>query len=73
MLAQFRQIFVQAKRWMNTFVKEERGDFGLGQIVAIVATIIIVGVVISIVTGQMGDWIDYLWTAITDLFDSFGA
>ena len=73
MLAQIRQMYKQAKHRMNTFVKEERGDFGVGQIVAIVATIIIVGVIISLVTGAMEDWVTYLWTAITDLVDKFGA
>ena len=73
MLTKIRQLFAQAKCGINTFAEEERGDFGIGQIVAIVATIIVVGVVISIVTGNMDDWIDYLWDAITGLFDSFGA
>jgi len=58
---------------MSAFAREERGDFGIGQIAAIVAAIIIIGVIISIVTGLMPDWISYLWDQITGLFDSFGA
>jgi len=73
MIAQNRLLFAQAKSWMSNFAKEERGDFGIGQIAMIVAAIIIIGVIISIVTGLMPDWIEYLWGQITALFESFGA
>jgi len=73
MFTQIRQLPALVRLWLGTFAREERGDFGLGSIVAIVATIIIIGVIISIVTGLMPDWIDYLWQQITGLFDSFGA
>jgi len=66
-------LYAYAKYKISTFVKDERGDFGIGQIVAIVAAIIIIGVIVSIVTGAMGEWVSYLWEQITGLFDSFGA
>ena len=54
------------------FTKDERGDFGIGQIAGIVAGIVIIGVVISVVTGRLPNWIDQLWEWITGLFDQVG-
>jgi len=59
-----------AKGIAKSFVKDERGDFGIGQIAAIVAAVVIIGVIISVVTGFLPDWIEQLWTWITELFDS---
>ena len=71
MLMGIRLLITQAKIWMGSFVKEERGDFGIGQIAAIVATIVIIGAIVGIVTGALDDWIggeDGIWGWITDLF-----
>ena len=73
MLAQFKRLFMRAKCGISTFAKEERGDFGIGQIAAIVAAIVIIGVIISIVTGLMPNWIESIWGWIEELFDSAGA
>jgi len=51
---------------------DERGDFGIGQIAAIVAGIVIVGVLITAVTGRLGPWIDQLWDWIIELLDKTG-
>jgi len=59
-----------AKGAVTGFVRDERGDFGIGQIAAIVAAVVIIGVIISVVTGFLPDWIEQLWTWITELFDS---
>jgi len=59
-----------AKRCARSFAKDEHGDFGIGQIAAIVAGVVIIGVVITVVTGFLPEWIDDLWTWITELFDS---
>ncbi|MCL1905646.1 MAG: hypothetical protein FWG06_01410 [Clostridiales bacterium] len=53
---------VQAKSSFGIFVKDERGDFGIGQIAAIVAAVVIIGLIVSIVTGNMESWIDTIWT-----------
>jgi len=59
-----------AKRAAIGFARDERGDFGIGQIAAIVAGVVIVGVVITVVTGLLPEWIEQLWSWISELFDS---
>jgi len=59
-----------AKDAATGFARDERGDFGIGQIAAIVAGVVIIGVIISVVTGFLPDWIEQLWSWITELFDS---
>lgn len=69
MLKKVEGAFAKTKRWLKTFSKEERGDLGIGQIAGIVATIVIIGVVVAVITGLLPQWIDDLWTWITDLFN----
>jgi len=70
MFVRIGQLLLQAKCRAGIFAKDERGDFGIGQIAAIVAGIVIIGVVIAVVTGFLPDWIDEVWNWIQDLFDS---
>jgi len=72
-LAQIGLILPWAWRRAHPFAKDERGDFGIGQIAAIVAGIVIIGVVISVITGRLPTWIDQLWDWISGLFDQAGA
>ena len=60
------------KEELAAIVEESRGDFGVGQIAAIVAGIVIIGVIIAVVTGLLPEWIEQLWTWITELFESAG-
>jgi len=60
------------KSRLGILADDERGDFGIGQIAAIVAGIVIIGVVISAVTGRIGPWIDQLWDWIKELLDKTG-
>jgi Flp pilus assembly pilin Flp len=59
----------KAKTGISGFIKEEQGDFGIGQIAGIVAGIVIIGVIISVVSGNMDTWIDQVWTWVTELFN----
>jgi len=61
-----------ARRIAKRFIKDERGDFGIGQIAAIVAGIVIIGVVITVVTDSMDTWIGTVWGWIESLFQSAG-
>ncbi len=62
----------QTKLWAKNFLREERGDFGIGQIAGIVAAVVIVGVIVSTITGLLPNWIGEIWTMITGLFDRIG-
>ena len=72
MSVRIKQLVIRKKEALKRIIREEKGDFGIGQIAAIVAGIVIIGVVISVVSGRLPDWIDDLWTWITDLFASAG-
>jgi len=72
MVAQIGLLLSRVKCRTGLFKKDENGDFGIGQIAGIVAGIVIIGVVISTVTGRLPTWIDQLWEWITGLFDQTG-
>jgi len=69
MLAQIKMLGSWVKCRICDLTVDERGDFGIGQIAAIVAGIVIIGVLITAVTGRLGPWIDQLWDWITELLD----
>ena len=56
-------------RRTGLLARDERGDFGIGQIAFIVAGIVIIGVIISLVTNRLPTWIDQLWDWVAGLFD----
>ena len=65
-----RQIKLKLSLFTNRtclLAKDERGDFGIGQIALIVAGVVIVGVVIALVTDRLPTWIDQVWGWITGL------
>ena len=63
---------IEVKTGISRFVQEEQGDFGIGQIAGIVALVVVLGAIVSAVTGFMPDWIDTVWGFITnDLFGKF--
>ena len=70
MLTKSKLMLTRIKCLLIVFAGEERGDFGIGQIAAIVAGIVIIGVIISAVTGNMQEWIGQVWDWISELFDS---
>jgi len=70
MLTQLKQFINRTKIGVKLFFQEERGDFGIGQIASIVAGIVIIGVIISVVTGSMEGWIGEVWGWIKELFNS---
>jgi len=70
MYKKIKRLIARTKTGIKTLVREERGDFGIGQIAAIVAGIVIIGVIIGIVTGFMDQWIEEVWGWISDLFDA---
>jgi len=72
MAAQMGMLLTWVKCRTGLFTKDENGDFGIGQIAGIVAGIVIIGVVISTVTGRLPDWIDQVWEWISGLFSQTG-
>jgi len=72
MLEQIRMLIIRAKCRFGVLARDERGDFGIGQIAAIVAGVVIVGVLITVVTGRLGPWIDQVWGWIVDLLNKTG-
>ncbi|MBT2293166.1 hypothetical protein J7E73_29475 [Paenibacillus albidus] len=54
-----------------SFWKEERGDIGVKQIAGTVAVIVIIGLVITAVQGNLTEWIDQIWTLFIDQIKKF--
>ncbi|MCL1975341.1 MAG: hypothetical protein FWG61_04170 [Firmicutes bacterium] len=63
-----------SKIWnrFSILAKEENGDFGIGQLAGIVAAVVIIGVVVSTITGLLPEWINDIWQWISDLFTQIG-
>ncbi len=56
-------VFCKAK------LTEKRGSFGIKGIAITVATIVIIGVVTGIVTGQADSWVNTIWNKMISLID----
>lgn len=53
---------VQEQQAPRSFWKDESGDFGVKQIAATVAVIVVIGLVITGIKGNLETWIDEIWT-----------
>ncbi|MCR2803405.1 hypothetical protein [Paenibacillus soyae] len=58
------------KKQVEAFVKDERGEFGIKQIAATVAVIVVIGLVIGVVRGNIGEWVGDIWDKLIGLIDS---
>ena len=56
---------------IKKFLKSEKGDFGVKEIAIMVAVIVIVGFAITIIQGNLGDWIDQIWGMAIDAISDF--
>jgi hypothetical protein len=55
-----------------SFWKEESGDFGIKQIAATVAVIVIIGFIVTAIQTNIGTWVNQVWTLFMDqIRDSF--
>jgi len=68
-----RTAVFKGKVGLNRFVQEEYGDFGIGQLAGIVAAVVIIGVIVSTITGLLPEWIGQVWTWIGELFMQIGS
>ena len=62
-------VILKAKSGISRFVKAEQGDFGVGQLAAIVAGVVIIGIVVLTITDMLPEMIQKFWSTITDWFD----
>ncbi|MED4956079.1 hypothetical protein ABEO75_16760 [Paenibacillus macerans] len=58
-----KQVEKQAspKKGIRAFWEDEAGEFGIKQIAATVAVIVIIGLVVSAVRGNLPTWINDIW------------
>jgi len=54
-------LMAKVKRGLCRFVQDEQGDFGIAQIGGIVATLVILGVIVTVVSGNMEVWVEDVW------------
>ena len=62
-----------ARLWANRLLHEEQGDFGVGQIALMVASVVVIGVIVMVITGLMPEWIESVWGRIEGWFDQIGS
>lgn len=58
-----KQVEKQAspKKGIRAFWEDETGEFGIKQIAATVAVIVLIGLVVSFVRGQLPTWVSDIW------------
>lgn len=54
---------------LKAVVGNERGEFGIKQIAITVAVIIIIGVVVTTLSGKLPTWVGEIWNKFLDLID----
>ncbi|NMM55442.1 hypothetical protein [Paenibacillus aquistagni] len=54
---------------LKAVVGNERGEFGIKQIAITVAVIIIIGVVVTTLSGKLPTWVGDIWDKFLDLID----
>jgi len=69
MMKKANEMSVNAYLWAQKFGRDERGDFGIGQLAAAVAAVVIIGVMTMTITGLLPDWIGQIWSQITLWFE----
>ena len=52
---------MKVKNRMKRFLKDQSGDFGVKQIAITVAVIVVIGFIIGVVQGRIGDWVEQVW------------
>ena len=52
---------MKVKNKIRNFLKDQSGDFGIKQIAITVAVIVIIGLIIGVVDGRIGDWVEQVW------------
>lgn len=55
---------------IQRFVEDERGEFGIKQIAATVAVIVVIGFVVTAISGNMGTWVEEIWDQFMELIGS---
>lgn len=58
-----KQVEKQAspKKGIRAFWEDETGEFGIKQIAATVAVIVIIGIIVGIVRGNLPNWVNDTW------------
>ncbi|MCM3703728.1 hypothetical protein [Paenibacillus macerans] len=66
-----KQVEKQAspKKGIRAFWEDETGEFGIKQIAATVAVIVIIGIIVGIVRGQLPTWVSDIWDYFMELIE----
>ncbi|MGZ7444057.1 hypothetical protein [Paenibacillus sp. TH7-28] len=66
-----KQVEKQAspKKGIRTFWEDEAGEFGIKQIAATVAVIVIIGIIVGIVRGNLPAWVNDIWDYFMGLIE----
>ena len=55
------------KNMMKNLLKDQSGEFGIKQIAATVAVIVIIGLIIGVVRGNIGTWVVEVWDMFIEM------
>lgn len=58
---------MKIKNKIKIFLKNQSGEFGIKQIAATVAVIVIIGLIIGVVRGNIGTWVAEVWDMFIEM------
>lgn len=58
---------MKIKNKIKNFLKNQSGEFGIKQIAATVAVIVIIGLIIGVVRGNIGTWVAEVWDMFIEM------
>ncbi|AUG57060.1 hypothetical protein [Acetivibrio saccincola] len=58
---------MKIKNMMKNLLKDQSGEFGIKQIAATVAVIVIIGLIIGVVRGNIGTWVVEVWDMFIEM------
>lgn len=58
---------MKIKSKVRNFFKDQSGEFGIKQIAVTVAVIVIIGLLIGVIRGNLGTWVAEVWDMFIEM------
>ncbi|NLI59619.1 MAG: hypothetical protein GX387_14140 [Clostridium sp.] len=58
---------MKIKNKVRNFLKDQSGEFGIKQIAVTVAVIVIIGLLIGVIRGNLGTWVAEVWDMFIEM------
>jgi Flp pilus assembly pilin Flp len=60
-------LIMKIKNKVRNFLKDQSGEFGIKQIAVTVAVIVIIGLLIGVIRGNLGTWVAEVWDMFIEM------